>query len=465
MGEEKKQKKKRQSPDTYVIVFALVVVVCILTYLIPAGTYKTVEGTKNIDPNSFTFLEESNPASFLDFLNSFMSGMTKGASTIFICLFIGGGFGILQDTGAVHAGLAWLIRKTKGNYKIIFPAFMVVMGVLGALGVGNNVALAFVPLLLFMARKMRLDAVAIAAVCYVGSNTGFSASPLNPFTVGICQDIAGLPNLSGLGVRICCWVVFVVTGIWFVLNYCNKITKDPSKSITGILEDDESGDASADEKYKKFSAVHIINLGIMLATFVLYAVGGVVWDWGLNELGTSMLFMGIACGIVGRMSPNDMAKSFTNGAKTMLYSSMVIGFASAISVIMTDSNIIHSIVYYLTLPLASLPTALSAVGMYIVSVICNFPISSGSAKAYVVMPIMAPAADVLGVTRQVCVSAYQFGDGLCNFIAPTNGLMMGTIAMAGVSLGQWFKFIWKYVVLTSILACGFLIVATLVGWA
>ncbi|ATW25518.1 YfcC family protein [Candidatus Formimonas warabiya] len=453
------KKKRFQVPHTYVILFILIIVTCFLTYVIPGGTYQTLDnGT--IDANSFTFIENE-PATLGDFLNSFMDGMKAAAATIFVCLFIGGAFQIVMDTGTIDAILAATIRKTKGNYSLIFPAVMVVMAVLGALGVGNNVALAFVPILIALARKLRLDAVAIAAVLYISSNTGFTNSPMNPFTVLLAQNIAEIPQMSGIAVRSLLFIFFVAFGIWYTIQYCNKIRKDPNKSLVGIyeVEGDEGGELM------KLKPIHVVNFVILLMVFAIYAFGGIKLEWGISQLGSCMMVLGVVVGLISRMSTNQMSESFTKGARTMLGASLVIGFASAISVIMTNASIIHSIVHYCTQPLTLLPTSLAAVGMYIVNFIIAIPISSGSGQAYVVMPLMAPAADILGISRQVAISAYQFADGFANFITPTNGLMMGTIALAGVPYDKWLKFIGKYLLYVSILCSIFLFFACLLGWS
>lgn len=460
--QKNKTKKKLAVPDTFVILFCLVIIICILTYLIPGGAYDELENGM-VDPDSFHFVE-SNPATFGDFLNSFIRGMQGAAGTIFACLFIGGGFGILLSTGAVDALLATAIRKTQGNYKYIFPVVMVVMAVLGALGTGNNVAIAFVPILLVLAGKLRLDGMAIAAVVYIGSNTGFSTSPANPFTVLLAQDIAGLPQMSGGLVRTIVCICFTAIGIWYTLRYCNKIRKDPSKSITGIIAATDE-DINSNDAMIRMTPAHIVNMLIVLAVFGVYAYGGVKLGWGITQLGTCMLVMGLLCGIIGRLSPNEISKRFGAGAKTMLIPSLVIGFANAINVVLSDANLLHSIVYFCTQPLMNLPTALSAAGMYIVNCIIAIPISSGSGQCYAVMPIMAPAADVLGVSRQVAIYAFQFADGFCNFITPTNGLMMGTIALCGIPYEKWLKFIGKYMLIVSVLAMIFLFFASMLGWS
>jgi uncharacterized ion transporter superfamily protein YfcC len=457
---ENTAEKKFTMPDTYVIVFALIVLVCILSYFIPAGTYDLVPGGRAIDPNSFHFLEKK-PATIANFLNSFFDGLNQGRSTIFLVFLIGGAFQILMDTGSVDAMLALTIKKTRGHYNLILPAIIVVMSILGAMGVGNNVALAFVPILLVLGSKLKLDAIVIAAILYLSSNTGFSISPVNPFTVLLGQDIAGVRQMSGLLPRSLMWVLFTVTCVWYILQYCKKIQADPSKSLTGILKIE----GTESEDVMEVKASHIMCFAILVIVFAVYAYGGIRYNWGLNTLGAAMVVLGLSCGIISKMSPNKMAVSFVNGAKTMVYSAMLIGFAGSISVIMTNANIIHTVIYYMTLPLVKLPASISAVGMFVVNFLFNFVTSSGSGQCYIVMPIQAPAADVLHFSRQIAVTAFQFGDGLGNVLSPISGLMMGTIGMANVPFDKWVKFVAPFTAILAIYSALFLVIATMVGWS
>lgn len=453
------KKKKLTVPDSYVILFFLIALVCILTHFIPAGKYDLIEGSKAVNPESFHFVD-AHPAGFLDFLSSFMAGAKSASDTIFAYLTIGGAFGVLTASGAIHAAINLIIRKTKGNYRMIVPAFMIIMSIIGMLGTGNNITVAFAPIMITVASRLGLDAVAIAAMIFVGSNMGFATSPMNPFTVLIAQNIAGIPSMSGFMVRFVWWVVCTVISIFYVLHYCKKIKEDPSRSIVGI-----SREIELETKDVGITGTQILNLIVMALTFAVYAWGGITHSWALGQLGTCMVVMAICCGIVSRMTPNELARQFKKGAASVTGAALIVGMASSISVIMTNANIIHSVVYYLTLPLRTLPHAISACGMFVINFLVNFPINSGSAQAYAVMPIMAPAADVLGISRQLAVYAYQFGDGMCNMLTPTNGLLLGTIAACGVSYSDWLKFIWKFIIIISLACMCFLIGAALIGWS
>ena len=454
-----KKKFKLAVPDMLVLITIMIAVMCVLTWVIPAGSFEK-DGSKII---AGTFqITESNPATLWDFFNSFGAGMSKGASTIFLSLIIGGAFGVLIDTGTIHAMLHAVVRMTKGNYVTILACISILMSLFGALGVGLNVQLAFAPIMVLLCTQLGLDGILVGATCYMAANIGFTASPINPLTVVLGQNIAEITPMSGILERAVCWVLFTGFMVWYIIHYANKIKKDPSKSFSGIYESIGEEDVSIENELKP---MHIVNMLLLIATFAFYCYGSFTQNWQLGQLMTCMMILGIGAGIVGGMTPNQIASSFAAGAKTMTYTALMVGFASGINVIMSDANIIHSVIYYMCIPLAKLSSTVAAVGMFIVNFIFNFFVSSGSGQCYIVMPIMAPMADLLGVSRQVAVSAYQFGDGLCHFLLPHAGLMVGTLGIAKVSFSKWLKFIVPFVIVIACISSGFLVVMSLMGWS
>ena len=468
MAEEKEKVKKSRMPDTYVITTVIIVLMIALTWIIPAGTYDYAEDGKTVIAGTYHEVER-NGQGIMDFLNSFLAGMNKTANTIFVVFMVGGAFEVLKQTGTIETLLGAIIKKTKGNYKVIVPVVMVFMAIMGMLGAGNNVALAFIPVMVILYRKMGLDSIVVMASMYFASNTGFSSSPMNPFTVLLGQSIAGLPSMSGGLARGIMCAIFTCIAIWWTLRYIKKITTDPTKSLTGIYAPDvEASDENAalgKVASEKMTWRHILCLVILFGTFAVYAYGGINLKWDMPQLGACMMAMTFLLAIAGGLGPNKTAKAFAAGAKTMTYANLLIGFAGAINVIMSNGKIIHSIIYGLSIPLSFLPTFLASIGMFIANFFFNFFVNSGSGQCYVVMPLMAPLADVLGITRQVAISAFQFGDGLSNVLVPTSGLMMGSLGMANIPYNKWLKFA---VPVTGILAGAamvFLFITTLIGWA
>ena len=445
-------------PDTLVIIAVLIAVMCILTWLIPAGTFET-------DGNTIvagTYQEvESNPATLWDFFGAFGAGMSRGASTIFMTLLIGGAFGVLIDTGTVHALLNAIVRLTRGNYVTILLCFTLMMSIFGVFGVGLNVQLAFAPIMLMVCSQLGLDGILVGATCYLAACTGAAASPINPLSVVLGQTIAGLAPMSGLLERTVLWVIVTVLMLWYVVRYARKIKLDPSKSLCGAYTQAE-GDTKTGNELK---ASHIINAVLLVGVFAVYCYGSYNYNWQLSQLMTCMMILGICSGLIGGMNPNQISKSFTNGAKGMISAALMIGFASGINVIMSDANIIHSVIYYLCLPLEHLSSAAASVGMYIVNFIFNVFVTSGSGQCYIVMPILAPVADLLGVSRQIAVTAFQYGSGFCDLLCPHAGLLIGTLGIARVPFTKWVKFAVPYCLIMSVVVCIFLVIMNMIGWA
>lgn len=453
-----KKKFRLAMPDTLVLITIMITIMCILTWLIPAGNFDT-DGSK-IVAGSFHVVE-SNPATLWDFFNSFGAGMSKGASTIFLSLIIGGAFGVLVDTGTIHAMLNTVVRVTKGNYIAILTCVAIVMSLFGALGVGLNVQLAFAPIMVLLCSQLGLDGILVGATCYMAADIGFSSSPINPLTVVLGQTIAEITPMSGLLERSISWVIFTGLLVWYMLHYANKIRKDPSKSLTGVYE--RAADESSAQQVQ-LKPAHVINLILLVAVFAFYCYGSFSKGWQLSQLMACMMILAIGAGVVGGMNPNEIAVSFTKGAKTMTYTALMVGFASGINVVMSDANIIHSVIYYLCIPLEGLSSAAAAVGMFLVNFVFNFFVSSGSGQCYIVMPIMAPMSDLLHVSRQIAVSAYQFGDGLCNLLLPQAGLLVGTLGIAKVPFSKWLKFIVPFVLIMIVTSSAFLVVMSMIGW-
>lgn len=466
MNTQAQAKKSFKMPDTIVILVAMLVIVCLLTYILPAGSFDFAKDGKTVIPGTYHYVEK-NPAGIVEFMEAFYKGMSKGASIIFITLIIGGAFRILEDTGTIRFAVAHLINETRGNIYIILPAIGILMAALGSVGAGNNIALAFAPIMVMICRKLRLDPIVAVAALYLPSSTGTVSSPIEPFNTMIGQELAGVPVMSGAGVRLVMWIIFVALAIGYSMRYAARIQKDPSRSLTGIYDPDDGSDESdstLSDVAGKFNTRHMLCLVLLVVIFAAYAFGTIHYGWGMKELATVMMFLAFGSGIIGRMSPNQMSKSFIEGVKTMAMSAVIIGLANSLSVVMTDANIIHTIVNALSIPLIMLPPALSAVGMFIVNILMNVVISSASGQAYVIMPIMAPLADVVGVTRQVAVSAYCFGEGLGNPLFPTAGLFMGVCAISGAPYEKWMKFIIPLTIINIVIGSAFLIILQSIGW-
>jgi uncharacterized ion transporter superfamily protein YfcC len=285
-------------------------------------------------------------------------------------------------------------------------------------------------------------------VVYVASNVGFSSAFLNPFTVGIAQGMADLPLFSGMGYRIFCWAFLTVLLTVFVVVYAHKTRKEPATAVS--VED------------APLTARQGWILGALLLTVVFLIVGVTCWDWYLPEITGLFLGMGIVCGIIAGFSANRIAEELLSGAKDILSAALVVGFASGIIVLLQDGKVVDSILHSMQEGLDGAGRAGSLSAMYGIQAVINFIIPSATAKAAITIPVMAPFADMVGVSRQAMVLAFQFGDGFTNMLTPTSGVLIAALAMARIPYAEWVKWIWKMVVVLLVL--GLLLLLPTVLW-
>lgn len=450
-----KQKTSFKMPNAFVIVFIIMLLAAVLTYIVPAGKYDVVEGTSTIDPNTF-HLVESNSTTPWAFVDSIFTGMQNSAQIILFTMLLGGYFNVLIESKAFDAFISLLIRKFGNRAMVVIPALALIMSILGALGVMANPVVAVVPVGIILARKLKLDPIIGLAVTFVAAYAGYAMSPMCPLTVQTAQRIAEIPLLSGFGFRVVGWAVIFAVTILYIMRYAKRVAADSKNSVLGedFLQQD-----SADVEQVPFTVSHALILLALAAGMAAYSYGSLNLSWGLNYLLGIMFIVAVLTAVLGRMGSEGLVKAFLKGAQQMTFSALLIGCATAISVILSSGNILHSIIYGMAIPLRMLPQVLVGPVMYYVNLIFNFFVSSGSGQAAVVMPIMAPLSDVVGVTRQMSVCAFQYGDGLSNLIFPTNGTMMACIAVAGVRYDKWMKWmlplfgIW-FVVSTALMVLG-----------
>jgi uncharacterized ion transporter superfamily protein YfcC len=461
MNAAKKSVKRFQIPDTYALLVYFILLAALLTYIIPAGIYDKFPDTNTVDPNSFHFVERT-PVNFYDAIMSITTGMSKGASIIFSIFLISGAFKIVNDTGAIEAGIDWLSKRLKDKIIILIPIIVTVMSVLGYLEIIVNQTVVFIPIGLIIARKLKMDPIVGLSMMYLGVYVGFVFGGMGPFTVQVAQTIAGVPVLSGIGLRTVFFIIALVATILFLMRYTKKVMDDPKSSVMG--EEYEWAVDLSENPISEFTAKHKIILIGIFAAFGIYIYGAMNLKWGMNQLNTVTIILAIASGIINKMSANKMSKSFVDGCKMATYSAILIGFATAISVVLTDGNIISTIIYYASLPLAGASKMVSGVLIFFFNWVFNFFVPSGSGQAAVVMPILAPLGDVIGLSKQVIVSGYKYGDGITNLIIPTSGTLMGFIGLAKISYDKWMKFILPLVGIWTLIATIAIIVGVAIGW-
>lgn len=520
--------KKRQIPHTYVIIFSIIVIAAILTWIIPGGEFerqiKMVNGVERtiIVENSFHKVENT-PQTWQVF-SALFKGFVDKSDIIVLILMIGGAFWIMNESKAIDVGIMAFLRFTKrlervkaikfiGIENIIMTLIMLIFSVFGATFGMSEETIAFIIILVPLAISMGYDSITGVSLVFVAAGLGFAGALLNPFTIGIAQGLSDIPLFSGIEYRLFCWIVINFVGITFILRYARKIKKDPSKSL--VYQEDEywrkKGNSHVEDLkyYTPISAwityfmligafivssiifpktelkignfdpinwyivpftgilfiifgyislkksVHFYILTLLTFTIIYLIIGVMGYGWYMMEIATIFFAMGIIAGIAMNKSPNSIVKLFLEGSKDIMSAALVVGLAGGILMVLQEGKIIDSILYYIAGSMKDVGKIASVGVIYVIQTFINIIIPSGSAQAALTMPIMAPFSDLIGVSRQATVVAFQFGDGFTNMITPTSGVLIGVLEVAKIPYEKWVKWITPFMIILIIL--GFLL--------
>ncbi len=458
--------KKSRVPHTYVIICGFVILMAILTYVIPAGSYSAVFneeiGKDVIDPNSFEYVEKS-PVSLLSLLTSVTLGMQGVGDVIFFVFIIGGSMEIINATGAIEHGVGTLARN-KFMGKFFIPVFAFVFGLMGATFGASDELVVFAPIGVAVAHAFGYDALTGLSAVTLGAACGFNAGFLNPFSTGVAQSIAELPMYSGIELRIVVFVIMFAVTVWYIMRYAKKVKADPKASIVyGCRCETEKEDVDISQIAKMGKRdVAIMLLFVAGIIFMVYGVFN--WEWYIDEMSGIFIAVGVIAGIIGGLNLNKIANTFVEGAASLTFGALVTGFAKAIVIVMEEGQIMDTIIHALSQAVIALPTGISVVGMFIVQIIVNFFIPSSTGQAATIMPIMIPLSDIVQVTRQTAVLCFQFGDGFSNSIIPTSTVLMSYLAVTKVPYNKWFKFIWPLMLIWICIGAVILIAANLINY-
>jgi uncharacterized ion transporter superfamily protein YfcC len=495
--------KKFQMPDTLVIIFFIGLLTALTTYFIPIGTFKsqtiqyTLEGVEKsrtvIDPASFSYVtdEQGQPVykriglfasgDDIGLLNFPFEGLASGSKfgsavgIIMFMLVIGGAFGVVMRTGTIDNGILRLIDKTRGNEILFIPVMFFLFSLGGAVfGMGEE-AIAFAIVIAPLMVRLGYDSVVTVMVTYVATQIGFGTSWMNPFSVVIAQGIADVPVLSGSSVRIGLWLAFTLFGTIFTMVYASRVKKNPHHSYT-YHTDAFFRNQTIDIKESRFQ------LGDWLV--VLTIVGVCVWviwgvlahAWFIPEIASQFFVMGVVVALIAvifklnNMTLNDAAASFKEGAAVMIPPILLVGFAKGILLLVgngsvSEPSVLNSILNSTASGIANMHDAFAAWCMFAFQSVFNFFVPSGSGQAALTMPLMAPLSDLIGVSRQVSVLAFQLGDGFTNVIIPTSASLMGTLGVCRVDWGDWARFCWRFILSLFILASIVVVAAQMMGYA
>ncbi|PHI04399.1 YfcC family protein [Fusobacterium polymorphum] len=459
-------KKKFVFPNTYVIIILMMIVAVLLTWIIPSGEFERVKDEVSkqsiIIPGTFKYIE-NNPISFLQIPVYIMKGLAKASDIVFLVIIVGGAFNIIIETGMFQSFAGRLTKVFSNKEVLIIPAFSTIFA-LACTTMGVNTFIGFAPIAVIIARSIGYDAIVGVSMVALGGAIGFSTGTFNPFTTGVAQSIAGLPIFSGVGYRFICLVVFLIVTNIYIIWYAKKVKANPEASVVYEMEQENKKVEVSEKQHDKIEGRHYLVLLIVIACFVLLVYGSQNWKWKLQENAAMFLWMGVLSGFAYGFGPSKIAEEFTKGAKKLVYGALMIGMANGISLILADGKILDTTVQYLGGLLVVLPSHAQAAGMFLMQLLINGLITSGSGQAAATMPIMLPVADIIGMTKQTAVLAFNFGDGLSNYILPTSSALMGFIAMVGISYSNWMKFMWKLFLIWTVVGAVLVIVANSINY-
>ena len=436
-------------PGTYTIIFAMIMLSALLTWFLPGGEYvKGEEGT-------LSYRDVESVPQLFGVFTALYHGFVKQSGIIIFILIVGGSFWLLNSTGAISVGIGRFIRSVGRYHKVVLVAITLLFSLAGAIFGMSEETIPFVGIVVPLVVSMGYDAFLGMLIVYVAANVGFSSAFLNPFTVGIAQEMAELPLFSGMEYRLFCWAILTLLLILFVLFYAKRIYKVPQAAAeqqifaapqpTATSQPIAAPQAPAEQQPcpQQMSVAQKIILIILFATIVLLVVGVTLWGWYMAEISGLFLAMGIVSGIVAGYDSGRISSEMIAGAKDILSSALVVGLASGIIVILQEGRIIDSILNSLQAALNNAGGEWSLSAMYGIQALINTIIPSATAKAAITIPIMAPFSDMVGVSRQAMVLAFQFGDGFTNMITPTSGVLIASLSMARISYSDWVRKIWR----------------------
>ena len=438
----KTQKKGFHMPHVFIILLVIMLFVVLLSYLIPSGSYERIEdaaGITVVDPDTFRYVENETPITFMDYFEAVYTGFVNGA-TIMGTLFISSGvIYLLEVSGAFGAGINMILKKTKGKEFSVVCIFYTIFVVFGVLGYGEA-AYPFYPLAVTIGFALGYDRMVGTALAIVGSTVGFTSGLMNTFTTGVAQQIVGLPLFSGIGFRAVGLVVFYIIGLIGLYTYCRKIKKNPALSLMSEEYMNQKQEDHTDGM-EEMNIRRALGLLVFLGIIIIQGFGCIRLGWSFPQIAAIYVIMGILLAIIFRIGPSEACQLFCKGAVRVFAAAFAVGLAQSVVVLMNQACIMDTIVHGMSQLLENRSAILALLIIFVFVTLFNFLVVSGSGKAVIVMPILQPLGKILNINQQVLVLTYQYGDGITNSFWPGSSLVQ--LSMCGVDYGSWIKFCWK----------------------
>lgn len=430
-------------PHPLILLVGCVLLAAGLSWVLPAGEFERrddpVTGRQVVVANTYHQVERT-PVGAFDAVVAIPRGMADAAGVIFYVFLVGGAFAVVERTGASTRLVSRLVASLEGKEGMVIPITCLAFGAGGALIQMQEELIAFVPMLLLLTGRLGYSPVVAVAVSMGASSVAAAFSPWNPFQVIIAQKVAELGIYSGLGFRLAFLALAVGVWIWGVMRYARKTRVAPQAPAGG-------GSAMTLSTWRDGAILCTI-----VATFALFIYGAKAWGWDFDQYAALFFLMGVVVGVLGRLGAAGTAEAFVTGFGSLAYAALLIGFARGIYVVLTQGHIVDTLVHALFVPISTLPVTLAALGMMAVQALIHVPVPSTSGQAVLTMPVLVPLSDLLGLSRQVTVLAYQYGAGLCELVTPTNGGLMAMLAATGVRYDQWMRLLGKVLLALVLLA-------------
>ena len=443
---------RSRMPHPLVLLVVCVFAAAVLTHVVRAGEFERRDdpatGRRTVVAGSFHPVPQT-PVGPFAALMALPQGMTEAAAVIFLVFLVGGAFSVVESTGAFNQGVLWLVKVLRHRTDLIVPICCVTFAAGGAVEGMWEEVIPLVPVLLLLVRSAGYDAITAVAMSIGSAAVGIAFSPINPFSVGIAQKVSQVPLLSGLEFRMAVLAAGLAIWTWWTMRHARRTRTTPEAA---------SPETAVSLDWRR--AVILVMVG---ATFVLYVFGALRYGWGFDELGALFFGMGVLSGLLAGLGIDGTARAFVEGFRSMAFAATLIGFARAIFVVLDKGKSVDTVINGMATPLMELPAVVFALGMTVVQAAISIVIPSTSGRAVLTMPILVPMSDLLGVSRQVTVLAYQYGAGVINHILPTDGTLMAILALAGVRFDRWFRFAAPGCAVLFVLGLFAIIVAVMTG--
>lgn len=477
-AESSKGIKQFKVPHVYAIIFALMVIFAVLTWIVPSGSYQrqevngrevTVAGT--YEQSEKTYIDEETGdevdlrQGVFDVLQAPTRGIQEAIEVVAVILIVGGSFQVITKTGAITSGMGRVVRRFKNKDILIIPIAMVLFALGGtSFGMAEE-TLPFFAIFMPIMMAMGFDSMTAFMVVFVGARTGYIASTINPFNVLIAQGILGIQGNPQLWLRMIAWVVLTAVAITWVVLYARRVKKNPESSIT--FEDDiaKKVEFAADESAldAEFTGRQKGVLAVFIAGMCLIIWGLVTQGWYMNEISAVFLAMGLLAGVIAGFSQDVIAQEFVAGIADFAFSAIVVGLARGILVIASDGMIIDTILNALATGLGGIPAVLFTTLLYAVENLLAILVPSSSGLAALTAPIFGPLTELMSLNPEAAVWALSMGSATMSLICPTSAILVAGLGVCRIKLGQWWKTVWKFFLVVSLINIVFVAISGLIA--